>query len=215
MAVYDLEEQEQISQLKAWWQDNGRFVVAVVLAAAIGSVGWQGYQWYRDKQANEASALFHLVEKAAEGGDAARAREAAGQLIDRFGSSGYAQMAALISANVQFDQGDRQNARAHLEWLASRGDDPALRDLARLRLAAVLLHEGAHAQALAQLEKAPMPALKPRFEDLRGDILAEEGKSEQARGAWQAALDALGSSPERAADPLHQVIRSKLESLES
>lgn len=213
MAVYDLEEQEQISEIKAWWAENGKLVTAVVLAAAIGSVGWQGLRWYQDKQASEAGAIYFAVQEAVEHSDAAKAREAAGKLIERFGDTSYAQMAALMSAKVQFAGGDTKNARAPLEWLISQGSDPALKDIARLRLATILLHEGAYADALAQLDGASVPSLKPRYEDLRGDVLAMDGKIDQARAAYQSALDALAGG--QIGDPLRDVIRLKLESLES
>lgn len=215
MAVYDLEEQEQISEIKAWWAENGKLVTTVVLAAAIGSVSWQGLKWYQNKQANEAGAIYFTMQEAAEHSDAAKTRAAAGQLIEQFGATSYAQMAALVSAKVQFVNGDSKNARAPLEWLISEGSDPALKDIARLRLATILLHDGAYADALAQLDSTPVPSLKPRYDDLRGDVLATDGKIEQARAAYQSALDALGSGGGQIGDPLHDVIRLKLDSLES
>lgn len=214
MAVYDLEEQEQISEIKAWWAENGKLVTAVVLAAAIGSVSWQGLKWYQNKQASEAGAIYFAVQEAAEHSDAAKTREAAGQLIERFGDTSYAQMAALVSAKVQFSGGDAKNARAPLEWLISKGSDPALKDIARLRLATILLHEGAYAEALAQLNGTPVSSLQPRYDDLRGDVLAMDGKIDQARTAYQSALDALTNGGQ-IGDPLRDVIRLKLESLES
>lgn len=214
MAVYDLEEQEQISEIKAWWAENGKLVTAVVLAAAIGSVSWQGLRWYQNKQAAEAGAIYFAVQEASRDNDAARTREAAGQLIDRFGDTSYAQMAALVSAKVQFTGGDAKNARAHLEWLIGNGSDPALKDIARLRLATIMLHEGAYADALKQLDVTPVASLQPRYDDLRGDVLAMDGKTDQARAAYQAALDALAGGAQ-IGDPLRDVIRLKLDSLES
>ena len=214
MAVYDLEEQEQISEIKAWWAENGKLVTTALLAAAIGSVSWQGLKWYQNKQASEAGAIYFAVQEASRLNDAAKTREAAGQLVDRFGDTSYAQMAALVSAKVQFAGGDSKNARAPLEWLISKGSDPALKDIARLRLATILMHEGAYAEALKHLEGASASSLKPRFDDLRGDVLAVDGKTDQARVAYQAALDAL-TVDGQIGDPLRDVIRLKLESLES
>lgn len=214
MAVYDLEEQEQISQLKAWWEQYGRFVTAIAVVAALTSVGWQAYNWYRNNQAAEAGALYYAVQAAVESGDAARTRESAGQLIERFPGSAYADMGAMLSASMQFAQGEAKNARTQLEWLAANGRDPMMRDLARLRLAAVLLEEGSRAEALAALEKPPVAGLSSRFDDLRGDILSLEGKPTEARKAYQAALDALAREGVAAGDALHEVIRVKSESLE-
>lgn len=215
MAVYDLEEQEQLSQIKAWWEQYGKFVTALALTAALASVGWQGLNWYQNKQANEAGGLYYTVQRAVQEGDAGRAREAAGQIIERHGKSAYAEMAALMSATAQFAAGDHRNARAHLEWLRNNTKDPVLKDIARLRLATVMLAEGAHADALAQLEGAPAPSLTARFEDLRGDILATQGQYAPAAAAYRAALDALAAPGSDGADALIDVIRVKLESLEA
>ena len=213
MAVYDLEEQEQISELKAWWAQHGRWVTTLAVVAALASVGWQGWQWYQNRQAGEAGALYYAVQQAAEANDAPQARELAGRLIGEYGGTAYAQLAALLSAGVQFKAGDLDNARAQLEWTADKGKDAALRDLARLRLAAVLLEQGAFDEALARLAAAPVDGYGPRFDDLRGDILAAQGKPAEARAAYQAAIDALAGAGEQAV-MLGEVIRVKLESLE-
>lgn len=214
MAAFDLDEQEQISELKAWWAQYGKFVTTIAVAAALGSVGWQGFQYYRNTQANEASAVYFAVQQAAARGDAQKTREAAGQLIEKFGGTAYAEMAALTSAGVQIEAGDTKNARLQLEWVVSNGKDPALKDIARLRLAALLLDEGAYDEALARLAAAPAPALKARYEDLRGDVLAAAGKPAEARTAYQAALDALAAENAEGGETLREVIRIKQQALE-
>lgn len=213
MAVYDLEEQEQISELKAWWSQYGKLVTAIAVAAAVTSVGWQGWQWYRNKVAAEAGAVYYSLQQAAAGQDAQRARDAAGRLIGDYGGTAYAQLGALLSASVQFAKGDLDNARTQLEWAADKGADPALRELARLRLAAVLLQQGAKDQALERLQPVPPGAYRARFEDLRGDVLAAQGKASEARAAYQAAIEALAIAGDEAVT-LREVVRVKLESLE-
>lgn len=213
MAVYDLEEQEQISELKAWWAQHGSKVSTLAVVAALASVGWQGWQWYQNRNAAEAGAMYFAVEQAADRQDAQKARDAAGQLIGQQAGTAYAQLGALVSAGVQFDKAELDNARAQLEWAATSGKDPLLRDLARLRLAAVLLQKGEHDAALARLEAAPAEAYKPRFADLRGDVLAAAGRLSEARAAYQAAIDAFGVA-DAPNNVLREVVRVKLESLE-
>ncbi|MHB1372587.1 MAG: tetratricopeptide repeat protein [Thauera sp.] len=212
MAVYDLEEQEQISELKAWWAQYGNFVVTLAVIAALASVGWQGWNWYQNRNAGDAAVLYYGVQQAAEQQDPQKAREAAGRLIGEHGGTVSAQLGALLSAALQFESGDLANARAQLEWAADKGKDAALRDLARLRLAAVLLQQGELDAALVRLQAAPTAAYKARFDDLRGDILAAQGKSAEARAAWQAAIDSLASEGDEAVT-LREVVRVKLESL--
>lgn len=215
MAAYDLEEQEQISQIKAWWEQYGKYITGLIVAAALSSVGWQGWQWYQNKQAAEASALFFAVQQAAANGESAKAREAAGQLIERYSGTSYAAMGALLSAAVQVEGGDGRNARAQLEWVQNNGKDAVLRDLARLRIAVILFDEGSHDEALARLSAAPHNSLTARYADLRGDILLAAGRRADARAAYGEAMTALASTPGQGSERLRNVVRIKFEALES
>jgi len=213
MAAYDLEEQEQIAQLKAWWGQYGKLIVTILLALAVGFAGWQGWNRYRSAGAVEAGMLFSDLHRAAAADDAVQVREIAGKLINKYGDTVQAQLGALLSAGVQFRGNDLDNARPQLEWAADKGKDAVLRDLARLRLAAVLMQQGAIDEALARLQPVPKGSLKVRFEDLRGDALATQGRVAEARTAWQAAFEALDNTGSNEAN-LRNAIRLKLESLE-
>lgn len=213
MAVYDLEEQEQISALKAWWEQYGNWVVGLIAALALAAVGWQGWQWYQTRQAGEAGGVYFLVQQAAAQGQVQQARENAGRLISEYPGTPYAQLGALLAAGVQFRAGDFDNAQAQLNWAAEEGRDAALRDLARLRLAALLLQKGETDAALARLAAEPAAAFAARFAELRGDVYAAQGKNAEARAAWQRALAALGSSDERNFT-VREIVRIKLEALE-
>jgi predicted negative regulator of RcsB-dependent stress response len=221
MAVYDLEEQEQLDELKTWWKVYGNLVTAVVVAAAAAVLAWQGWNWWQRQQAAEASQLYMGVQRAAAQNDAKRARELAGELIDKYSLTTYAGMAALLSGKAQAEAGDAKTAKAQLQWAADNAKDPALRDLARLRLAAVLLDEKAHDEALKQVAGEPAAAsFAPRFGEMRGDILAEQGKPAEARAAYEAALAKLaanlgaGSTADVAANaPYKDVLQTKRDAL--
>jgi len=188
MATYDLEEQEQISELKTWWKMYGNLVTAILLAVSAGVVGWQGWNWYQRKQAAEASVIYAAVQKGAMEADAKRARDAAGALTEKYPGTTYAAMAALTSARMQFDAGDLKTARAQLQWVAEKARDKDLRDLGRLRLAHVLFDDKALDEALKLLAEEPVQAFAARFAELKGDILAVQGKKAEARAAYQVAL---------------------------
>jgi predicted negative regulator of RcsB-dependent stress response len=188
MATYDLEEQEQISELKTWWKMYGNMVTAVLLAVSAGVVGWQGWNWYQRTQAAEASVIYAAVQKGAMERDAKRVREAAGELTEKYPGTAYAAMAALTSARMQFDAGDLKTARAQLQWVTDKARDRDLRDLGRLRLAHVLFDDKALDEALKLLGEEPVPAFAARFGELKGDILAAQGKKAEAKTAYQAAL---------------------------
>ncbi|MDR1228665.1 MAG: tetratricopeptide repeat protein [Azoarcus sp.] len=209
MAVYDLEEQEQIAQIKAWWEQYGNRTVTVLLAVAIGFAVWTGLRRYQDGNAAEAGGGYAELQQAAAVADAQRTRELAGRLIDKYDGTIQAQLGVLLSAKVQFQKNEFDNASSQLEWAASKGKEPALRELARLRLATVLLQKGDFDGALSRLQPVPEGAWLARFEDLRGDVLAAQGKLDEARAAWRVALDAFDD-----AAPLREAVRAKLESSE-
>ncbi|MDR2015671.1 MAG: tetratricopeptide repeat protein [Azoarcus sp.] len=212
MAAYDLEEQEQIAQLKAWWAQYGNLVMTILLALALGFAGWQMWNRHRNTEFAEASALYFDLQRAVADDDAAQVRKIAGEIISKHGNTVQAQLGAMLSAGVQFRKNDLDNARPQIEWAADKGKDTVLRDLARLRLAAVLIQQGAIDEALLRLQPVPEGALRARFEDLRGDAFASQGRNAQARTAWKAAFGALDDTAQNAS--LRSVIRIKLDSLE-
>ncbi len=220
MAVYDLEEQEQLDELKTWWKQYGNIVTAIVVALALAVLGWQGWNWWQRQQTAEASALYMGLQRAAAQNDAKRARELAGELIDKYSLTSYAGMAAMLSGKAQFDAGDIKTAKAQLQWAAENARDEALRDLARLRLATVLLDEKAYDEAMKQLAAEPSAAsFAPRFAEVRGDVLAAQGKPVEARAAYEAALAKLavklgaGDTAALQQAPYKEMLQAKLDAL--
>jgi len=217
MATYDLEEQEQLDELKTWWNMHGNLVTAIVVALALAVVAWQGWNWWQRQQAVQASTVFASLQTAAVQKDAKRARELAGELIDKYSSTSYAGMGALLAARVQVDAGDAKNARVQLAWAAENAKDPGLRDLARLRLATVMLDENTYDEAMKQLVAEPAAQFAPRFAELRGDIFAAQGKTSEARNAYDAALakfEVLAKDDEtRQRTGYQEVLQAKRDSL--
>ncbi|MFA4969214.1 MAG: tetratricopeptide repeat protein [Sulfuritalea sp.] len=217
MATYDLEEQEQLDELKTWWKMYGNLVTGIVVAVALAVAGWQGWNWWQRQQAVQASAIFSGLQTAATQKDAKRARELAGELIDKYSTTAYAGMGALLAARAQVDAGDAKNARVQLAWAAENAKDPGLRELARLRLAAVMLDEKAYDEAIKQLAAEPLAGFAPRFAELRGDIFAAQGKAAEARNAYDLALqkfDALTKDDEvRQRSGYKDVVQSKRDAL--
>jgi predicted negative regulator of RcsB-dependent stress response len=217
MAVYDHEEQEQLDELKAWWKQYGNLVTGALLVVALGMAGWQGWNWWQRNQSLQASGLYALVERSAAAHDAKKTRDAAGELISNYAGTRYAAMAALLSARTQAEAGDLKTARTQLEWVQEHAKDD-LRDLARLRLAEVLLAEQSYDTALQTLSVAPAASFAPRFDEIKGDVLAAQGKSTDAAKAYQSALDKLDGLPREASQAQQQsryrdMLQVKLESL--
>ena len=213
MAAFDLEEQEQISQIKGWWEQYGKLVTTLAVVAALASVGWQGWNWHKGKQAAEASVLYDQLQNAAAERNAPKVREIAGSLLEKYSGTAYADLAALLSAKIQAEAGDLKNARVPLAWAAGNASDPALRDLARLRLASVMLDDKAYDEALAQLQAAPDESLTARFADLKGDILVAQGKKEDARAAYKTVVTSLEKATKAEAVTLREIAQAKLDAV--
>ena len=217
MAAYDLEEQEQLDELKTWWKMYGNLVTGILVAVALAAVAWQGWNWWQRQQSIQASAIFSGLQTAVAQKDAKRARELAGELIDKYSATAYAGMGALLAARTQVDAGDARNSRVQLAWAAENAKDMGLRELARLRLAAVLLDDKAYDEALKQLATEPAAPFAPRFAELRGDVFAAQGKNAEARDAYDAALTkfaALAKGDEtRQRGGYSEVVQAKRDSL--
>jgi predicted negative regulator of RcsB-dependent stress response len=208
MAVYDLEEQEQIAELKAWWKEYGNLVLMAVVVVSLTVSGFFGWRAYGDRQGLEAGELYVQLQGAVGAGDPKKVQDIAAAIADKYPRSGYAQFAALAAAKAAFDGGNPAEARLRLQWVIDRAKDDGTRDLARLRLSAVLLDEKKYDDALAALQTTPVEAMAALYADLRGDVLAAQGKAGDARGAYQFALDKSDAK-----SPYRGVIQGKLDSL--
>lgn len=206
----DLEEQEQVDELKAWWKAHGNKVIAGVVVFVAAAAGFRGWTVYQHKQSNEAGAVFESLAREFSGGDAKKIRTVAGEIIDKYPRTVYAVDAALIAAKVNFESGDLKSAKAQLQWVIDHAKDSQSKDLARLRLAGVLLDEKAYDEALKLLDAKHDAAFDGLYSDLKGDVLAISGKSAEARAAYQAALDKLPKD-----NAARALIEIKLDSLGS
>jgi predicted negative regulator of RcsB-dependent stress response len=219
MAAYDLEEQEQLDELKTWWKMHGNLVTTLVTVAALVVVAWQAWNLWQRTQAAQASGLYAGVQEAMSRGDAKRSRELAGELIDKFSGTPYAAMAALLSAKAQTEGGDMRTAQVQLAWAVEHAKNDGIRDLARLRLAAILLDQKAYDDALKQLAVEPAAPLAARFGEMKGDILAAQGKSAEAASAYEAAIAKVdtvikeGGSAAAVSTNYREVLQAKRDSL--
>jgi predicted negative regulator of RcsB-dependent stress response len=189
--AYDLEEQEKVEAIKAWWDEWGNTVILAVVLFVSTVAGTQGWRWYQRDRAEQAAMLYMEVERALAERDDKKVRGAAAQVVEKFGSTAYGPRAALLAARSAYEAGDLAGAKKQLSWVAEKAKEDELRDLARLRLAGVLLDEKDYEAALKAVESPRTAAYAPLFSDLKGDALAAQGKKAEARSAYQAALEKL------------------------
>jgi predicted negative regulator of RcsB-dependent stress response len=202
--AYDLEEQEQLDAAKAWWNKYGNAILTLVTVVALAFAGYRAYQWYQVDQAAKAASIYEAVKAGIEAKDAAKTKEASGQLINKFSGTAYAQMAALQMAKFHVDQKDPAAAKVMLQWAADKARDEEFRHTARLRLAAVLLDEKAFDAGLTVLSQTPPSAYAALYADRRGDLLAANSKPAEAKAEYKKALDTLSKT-----SPLREVVQLK------
>ena len=206
--AYDLEEQEQIDALKGWWADNGKLVLLAVTACLLTIAGFQGWRYYKTLQIERAATLFVQLEQAEQANQHKTVREIAAQIIDKHGSTQYAGMAALSAAKAGVLTGEVEDARKNLQWAADKAREEEMREVARLRLAYILLDEKKYDEALKLLSGKTTESYVPLYADLRGDVLTAQGKPAEARAAYQAALDKL-----EAGNRYRPIVELKLDAL--
>jgi predicted negative regulator of RcsB-dependent stress response len=207
--AYDLEEQEQLDVLKDWWKRNGTIVILAVGVFAAVVVGMQGWRHYQKNQQQQAAMVYEAVQIGAQTKDIKRIRDAAGQLIEKYPGTPYAVRAALLAAGANLESGDAKSAKAQLQWVTEHAKkEESARDIARLRLAGILLDEKNYAEAMKQLESPHEKAFTGLFADLKGDVLAAQGKSAEASAAYQAALEKMDEK-----SAYRQVVQMKLDGL--
>ena len=218
MATYDLEEQEQLAEIKAWWKQYGNLLTNTLLAVMLVVAAWQGWNWYQRSQSGQSAAVYSVLQKAVQEKDMQKVKAASGELLEKFGSTSYASLGALSAAKALVEADDAKTAKLQLSWVAENGEDE-LRDLARLRLAALLLDEKDFDQALKQLEGAVSASFEVRFVDMKGDIYSAQDKKTEAAGAYQSALGKLNESDKEAsgrsaASAIYlQLLQQKLDSI--
>jgi len=207
MSYHD--EQESIESVKAWWARWGNLTTWIVLAALVVAAGFNGWNYWQRRQAAEASGLYEQVQKAAAANDKATMARAAADMEDKFARTPYAQMTALSAAKTLYAAGDAAGAKAQLQWAVDHARDDEYKQIAKLRLALVLLDEKNYDAGLKLLADQPLDAFKGVIADRRGDLLAAQGKRDDARAAYKVALETLPENDTAA----RQLIQFKLDAL--
>ena len=208
MAVYDLEEQDQLDDLKAWWVRWRNPISMAIIVASVGVIGFQGWRWWTGKQAEEAAALFGAVTQATRANDLPKARDAVAQLTSRFAGTGYAPRAAFFLAKMDFESGDIAAAKSQLQWVIDHAGEPELQEVARYRLAELQLNEKQYGEALQTLDAKHAESFDGLYADLRGDALVASGRIPEGRAAYQSALAKFDPK-----SPYRGYVQVKLESL--
>jgi predicted negative regulator of RcsB-dependent stress response len=204
----DLEEQEQIANLKAFWSKYGQFIISVVISVSLILAAYNGWRYWQTRQASQAAVLFEATEKALLAQDLVQLKTVTGQLLSDYKSTVYASKAALLSARAFVASEDLKQAKAQLNWVIDHGYSESYRAAAQIRLAGVLLDEKAYDQALKVLQTSVPDGFKALQADRRGDVLWAKGDVKEAQTAYEFALTQFTEK-----DPWRDIVRQKLEAI--
>ncbi|OBU86653.1 YfgM family protein [Chromobacterium subtsugae] len=206
--AFDLQEQEQIDSLKAFWQQWGKLIGGAVLAVCLGTFGFKGYQWHQKEQSEKAAAAYEAVDSAVAAKDIAKLKSAAQLLQGEYAGTIYASRSALVLAKAAFDKNDPALATSQLEWAAKNGKDEAIQAIARMRLASLHLDQKQYDAAISELNQEHPAAFDAQYLELKGDVFVAKGDNAAARDAYKAALAKLVEE-----SPVRQLVQTKLDAL--
>lgn len=188
---FDLEEQEQLDQIKHFWNTWGTLISSVLIVVFGAIAAWNGYQYWQNRQASQAAALADAMDSAVASADTARIEQVFSDMKSRYGGTVQAAQAGLLSAKALVDAGKLDSAKTELTWLAQNASDEGYKALARLRLAGVLIDEKAYDEAMKQLSGSVPAGFDAAFADRKGDVLALQGKKADATAEYQRAYKAF------------------------
>lgn len=201
----DLEEQEQLDELKHFWKSYGNLITWALVLVLGSYAAWNGWQYWERQEAAKASALFDEVERAVLGQDMARVERSMSDMKDKFGNKQQAHQAALLVARSFSDKGKSAQARTWLGWVADKAPSDSMRDIARIRLAALQWDADSADEAIATLRHEFTPETAPLAADLRGDLLMAKGQQAEAVAAYQKAFQGMSDSSE-----YRRIVQAKL-----
>lgn len=197
-------DEEQLEQLKNWWDENGTSLVLTVVIALGGVFGFRAWEANVQQTGEAASAVYEDLVAAAENMEAdedamrATAQSLSETLRTEYDSSTYAVFGALHMARLAVDAGDLSKAQSELEWALENVSEPRLETMVRIRLARVLNASGDATAGLALLiNYQPPEGQHVSFEEARGDLYHALGDLNSARDAYQKAIGALAEGETR------------------
>jgi len=204
----DLEEQEQLDQIKHFWKRYGNAITWLLILVLGAFAAFNGWQYWQRKQGAEAAVMYDQIEAAAQAGDLARLDRALADIKERYGSTTYAHQSALLAARIYYEKSKTDSAKASLGWVVEKAGDEGLHAVARLRLAGIALEAKAYDEALAQLGAKMPPSFVALADDRRGDVFMAQGKAEEAKAQYRKAYAAMDERSE-----YRQLIEVKLNAL--
>ena len=187
----DLEEQEQLDQIKHFWNQYGNLITWVLVAVLASVAAWNGYHYWQRSQAVQAAAMFDEMGKSLASGDLVKAQRTFADMQERYAGSTYTHQAGLALGKMAADAANPDAAKAVLQWVADKTGDEGYAAIARLRLANVYLDTKAYPEAIKALDGVKNEAFSALVSDRLGDVLVLQDKKAEAKEAYLRAYKKL------------------------
>ncbi|HUR90165.1 MAG TPA: tetratricopeptide repeat protein [Ramlibacter sp.] len=205
---FDLEEQEQLAELKHFWDQWGNLISWALIVVFGAIAAWNGWNYWQRTQSAQASALFDEVDRAAAANETSRVERAFADIKERFPRTAFAHQAGLLTARIMQDKGNVEGAKGALAWVAEHASDEGYQAVARLRLASILMQAKAYDDALKQLSSNFPPEFESLAADERGDVYSLQNKKAEAKAEYLKAYKAMDERSE-----MRRMIEIKLTAL--
>jgi predicted negative regulator of RcsB-dependent stress response len=209
---FNLEEQEQLAELKAWWKQYGKWLIAILILILLSYTSYTTWNWWQSRSSLAASKLYDTMLISAQKQDVPGVLRATKDIQEQFSSTSYAGMAGLVAAQVANSSGDMGAAEQQLRWTMSKASSDAHRDVARARLVSLLIDKPDFAEAEKVASTSVSKAFEPLLLERRGDVQLAQQKMAEARQFYQQAWDKLSKNPD-AADEAKRLLKIKLDAV--
>ena len=188
--AYDLQEQESLDELKAWWEKWGNLVLSVITVVCLAFAGYNGMKWWQRHQAQEAGLAYSSLQTAImQQSEVSSVEKIVDALIEDAGSTVYGPMGALSASRYLESKGEAAKAQELLHWVVTESDRIEYQTVARVRLAGFLIDDKKYEEAVSMLSAAlPTDRQIALVNDRLGDAYFAKGDIVNARRVWQEAL---------------------------
>ena len=203
-----LEEQQELDNFKYFWKSTGRWLFALLIAAALGYLGYTMYKSHKASQSQEAAeVLAKIVDKMQAKASQAEVNADLTNLQQNYPDSIAAAQATLMAAATEYDARRYDVAEGHLNWVLKNQKAPLVQALAAQRLGIVLLQQKKYDAAIAALNTKVEADFEPLLLEAKGDVYAAQNKTTEAAQSYQQALEKL---PKEAIE--RELLQMKLDS---